>query len=295
MIRAIAHSRAASRATIRPNFAITALSCDKSRTATRLGNVLWAPRPLVLAVDNLTSLDAVTERVNYTGAGLADDDLPDSPLELLSRWVADAQAAGAGGYESPEGLAMAFATVDSAGCPNVRTVLVRFLDRRGPGFVTDTTSTKAQEIDGNPQVAGSMGWPTMFRVVRFRGIAEPVEPEALAAYFTERPWGSRVSALASRQSEPVGARAELDALFEEYAARYPDTGSPDDVPVPDSWGGYRIRPWEVEFWAGRESRLHDRVVYSVAEAVGIGPAGCDDPAGWPLLDSAEWLRSRRMP
>lgn len=248
--------------------------------------------------------------MEYRSEGIDDEDLPDTPFALWTRWVADAQAVGASGFESPESLAMAFATVDPDGCPNVRTVLVRFLDERGPGFVTDTTSTKAMELQGNPQVAGSVGWPSLFRAVRFRGVAEQLEPGPLAAYFTARPWGSRISALASRQSAVTGTRADLDALFERYAARYPDTGSPDDVPVPQSWGGYRIRSWQVEFWAGRHSRLHDRIVYEIdwpkAEQAGDVESATSEPAtagvprhtraaDWPLLDDPGWRRFRRMP
>ncbi len=227
----------------------------------------------------------MSERVDYTGAGLPDVGLPGTPYELLMAWVEQARAAGVSGFESPESLAMSFATVDAAGAPNVRTVLVRFLDPSGPGFVTDTGSAKAQEIAANPRVAGSVGWPSLFRVVRFRGYAEPVEPTALADYFRARPWGSRVAALASHQSEPIGSRADLDALFDRFAAAHPDRGGPGDVPVPDSWGGFRIRPVEVEFWAGRESRLHDRVVYA---------ATVTDPL--PMLDAeGRWRRIRRQP
>lgn len=226
----------------------------------------------------------MSDRVDYTGDGLPDEGLPPEPFPLLARWIADARAAGAGGFEAPEGLAMSFATVDAACSPNVRTVLVRFLDPRGPGFVTDIGSTKSLEVQANPRVAGSIGWPSMFRVVRLRGIAEPVDAQSLSDYFRARPWGSRVSAVASQQSAPIESRAELDALFARYAARFPDTGSEHDVPVPDSWGGWRIRAWEVEFWAGRASRLHDRVVYAAL-----------DPAAPPLLDQPGWRRARRQP
>lgn len=227
----------------------------------------------------------MSERVDYTGAGLPDEGLPGTPYELLLDWVAQARASGVSGFESPESLAMSFATVDATGAPNVRTVLVRFLDPSGPGFVTDTGSTKAREIAANPKVAGSVGWPSLFRVVRFRGYAEPVDATTLADYFRARPWGSRVAALASHQSDPIGSRDELDALFEKFAAAHPDLGGPQDVPVPDTWGGFRLRPIEVEFWAGRESRLHDRVVYTAASTQPL-----------PLLDAAgHWHRFRRQP
>ena len=232
----------------------------------------------------------VTDRVDYVGEGLAEDELEPDPFGQITRWVEQARAEGARGAESPEGLALSFATVDPAGAPNVRTVLVRFLDPRGPGFVTDGGSDKAREVAANPAVAGSMGWPDLFRVIRFRGLAEPIEAEALAAYFGQRPWGSRIGAWASHQSEPVADRAALLREFDRYAAQFPDRGRADDVPVPPAWAGFRIRPWEVEFWAGRSSRLHDRLVYT---ATAGGPAGDRTPA--LLDDPAAWRVSRRQP
>jgi len=227
----------------------------------------------------------VTDRVEYLGEGLAESDLAATPFAQLSRWVQEAHAEGARGAESPEGLALSFATVDADGAPDVRTVLMRFLDPRGPGFVTDGGSAKARQLAADPRCAASLGWPELFRVVRFRGVAQPIEPELLAAYFAQRPWGSRIAAWASHQSDPIGSRAVLMAEFDRYAARFPDHGSPDDVPVPPTWAGFRVAPWEVEFWAGRSSRLHDRVVFTAA---GAGhPSLLDDPGAWRV--------SRRQP
>jgi pyridoxamine 5'-phosphate oxidase len=227
----------------------------------------------------------VTDRVDYRSDGLDETELAATPYAQLTRWIDQARAAGVHAAEAPEGLALAFATVDADGAPNVRTVLMRFLDPRGPGFVTDSGSTKAVEIAANPRVAASLGWPELFRVVRFRGLAEPVESDTLGEYWGTRPWGSRISAWASHQSQPIDGRAELEARFEEYAVRYPDRGRPDDVPVPLSWAGFRIRPVEMEFWAGRAGRLHDRIVY---RATSLDPM--------PLLDAPDgWSVSRRQP
>lgn len=242
--------------------------------------------------------------MDYTGDGLDETDCAPTPLEQVERWIAQARAAEVSGAESPEGVALSFATVDAAGAPNVRTVLMRFLDARGPGFVTDSGSAKAREIAANPRVAASLGWPALFRVVRFRGFAEPIEEAALADYWGSRPWGSRISAWASHQSAPVSGRAELEARFAEYAARFPDRGGVEDVPVPPTWAGYRIRPVEVEFWAGRTSRLHDRLVYSMSgdgsgaasEAPWGGAPWDSAPDVMPLLDDpANWTLSRRQP
>jgi pyridoxamine 5'-phosphate oxidase len=159
---------------------------------------------------------------------------------------------------------------------------MRYLDERGPGFVTATTSRKGQELAANPAVAASLTWPAMYRAVRFRGRAEPLDPAEVEDYWRTRPWGSRISAWASRQSEPVGSRADLEAEYERRAAQFPDRGGPADVPVPGYWGGYRIRCDEVELWAGRRDRLHDRIVYT---RIGAGDLG----------DAAAWRVHRRQP
>ena len=181
-----------------------------------------------------------------------------------------------------EPLAISVATVDADGRPNVRTVLMRFLDERGPGFVTALTSTKGRELTVTSAVAASLTWPAMYRAIRFRGTAVEVSREEVEQYFDSRPWASRISAWASRQSEPIGSRAELEAQYAARAAAFPDHGDDDDVPVPDFWGGFRIVPDEVEFWAGRRNRLHDRLVFT---RVGQGDLG----------DAASWEVHRRQP
>ena len=154
---------------------------------------------------------------------------------------------------------------------------MRFLDERGPGFVTDLGSTKSREIDATGTVAASLTWPAMYRAVRFRGRAVPVGRDEIVAYFATRPWGSRISAWASDQSQPIADRAALVAAYERYAALYPDTGSADDVPVPDGWGGWRIECDEVELWAGRRDRLHDRLVFTR-----VADGGLDTADAWTV-------------
>jgi pyridoxamine 5'-phosphate oxidase len=221
-------------------------------------------------------------RVDHPGDGLAEEQLLGTPYAQVRAWVDDAVRRADEGPDVPEPYAMSVATVDAEGRPNVRTVLMRFLDPRGPGFVTATTSRKGQEIAGTAAVAASLVWPAMYRAIRFRGRAVPLEREAVQAYFDTRPWGSRISAWASRQSEPIGSRDDLDAEYARRAAQFPDRGRPDDVPVPDFWGGYRITCDEVELWAGRRNRLHDRIVYSR-----IGSGDLDDARSWAI--------SRRQP
>lgn len=216
------------------------------------------------------------------GDGLLESDVPPSPYPLLRAWVDAALAASAARGDVPEPTAMAVATVDLDGAPNVRTVLMRFLDERGPGFVTNLRSAKADELDASPRIAATLTWPSLFRAVRFRGAAELVDRTEVEAYFTARPYGSRLSAWASEQSRPATGREELEERWAAALERFPDRGRADDVPLPDFWGGYRVRCDEVEFWAGRRDRLHDRIVFT---RTGDGT----------LSDAGSWARSRRQP
>lgn len=217
-------------------------------------------------------------RIDYDGEGLSEAEVAGrTPYAVARQWVDAAVARQAEGGDVPEPLSMAVATVDDKGHPNVRTVLMRFFDPRGPGFVTSLTSTKGRELATNPAVALTLTWPSMFRAIRFRGTAIPLEREEVEAYFDERPYGSRISAWASDQSQPIGSREELEDAHRAIESRFPDTGGPLAVPVPDTWGGFRVRADRVEFWGGRRSRLHDRLVYSR-----IGEGSLDDAPAWSL-------------
>jgi pyridoxamine 5'-phosphate oxidase len=205
-------------------------------------------------------------RVDYDGDGLTEDALLDTPYAQARAWVDDAVARSQVNPDVFEPLALSVATVDGDGRPNVRTVLMRFFDERGPGFVTALTSTKGHELTRTSAVAASLTWPAMYRAIRFRGTAVEVSREEVEQYFDSRPW-------ASRQSEPIDSRAELEAQYAARAAAFPDHGGGDDVPVPDFWGGFRIVPDEVEFWAGRRNRLHDRLVFTRVDEGDLGDAG----------------------
>lgn len=222
------------------------------------------------------------EHQEYAGEGLEERDLPRAPLDVVQAWVRAAQARQAERGDVPEPTALSVATVDESGMPDVRTVLMRFLDRRGPGFVTDLGSAKSRAVLATGRLAAALTWPAAYRAIRFRGTAVPVPRDEIEAYFVGRPWGSRISAWASQQSQPVADRAALVAAYAAAAARFPDTGSPDDVPVPDRWGGWRIACDEVELWAGRRDRLHDRLVY-----VRVAPGD--------LADGSAWRVERRQP
>lgn len=221
-------------------------------------------------------------RIDYTGTGLSEDEVADTPWQQARLWVHEAVERSTVQADVPEPHALSVATVDAEGVPNVRTVLMRLFDERGPGFLTNTLSAKGNELAHNPAIAASLTWPSMFRAVRFRGRAVLLDRAEVEAYFATRPWGSRISAWASRQSAPATSRAELETAYATFAARWPDHGRPDDVPVPDFWGGYRILCDEVEFWGGRANRLHDRLVFTRV-------------AAGTLDEAASWSLSRRQP
>jgi pyridoxamine 5'-phosphate oxidase len=223
-----------------------------------------------------------TVHLDYTGEGISEAEVAATPWQQAKRWVDDAVERSRAQADVPEPLALSVATVDAAGRPNVRTVLMRFFDERGPGFVTGTESTKGREIAATGGIAAALTWPAMFRAIRFRGVAQELSRDEVAGYFGSRPWASRISAWASRQSQRIEGRVGLEQAYARYAAQFPDNGSADDVPVPDFWGGYRVVCDEVEFWGGRSNRLHDRLVFTrVAEG--------------SLDDAAAWALSRRQP
>ncbi len=221
-------------------------------------------------------------RTDYVGEGISEADIAPTPWRQARLWVDDAVARAQVHDDVPEPYAISVATVDAAGRPNVRTVLMRFFDERGPGFVTGTESTKGLEIAATGGIAAALTWPAMYRAIRFRGVAEQLSRDEVAGYFGSRPWASRISAWASRQSQPIEGRQGLEDAYARYAAEFPDRGNPTDVPVPDFWGGYRVVCDEVEFWGGRRNRLHDRLVFSR-----VAPGSLDDASAWAL--------SRRQP
>lgn len=215
-------------------------------------------------------------RLAYDGRGLDDDAVAAlegaAPLGVLERWYGDAVA----DERLAEPGAMVVATVDAAGLPNARTVLLKGLDAGGLVFFTNLASTKAVELAAMPAAAAVLLWHPMFRQVRVRGRVEQVSRQESVAYFGSRPRDSRVAAWASRQSRPVASRAELEAAVRRREA---ELAGADDVPLPDFWGGYRILPVEVEFWVGHRDRLHDRVAFSSSSGA---PAPLDDAGAWTV-------------
>jgi pyridoxamine 5'-phosphate oxidase len=192
-------------------------------------------------------------RQEYGERGLRKKDVVADPLEQFTRWFDEAQSAP---ILEPNGMMLA--TVDAAGQPSARTVLLKAVDARGLTFYTNLESRKARELAANPKAALLFWWPPQGRQVRFEGEIEPVADAAADAYFATRPRGSQIGAWASAQSEVVADRAALDAAERKIAARFGDGA----VPRPPFWGGYRLVPAAVEFWQGRINRLHDRLRYT---------------------------------
>lgn len=176
--------------------------------------------------------------------------IPD-PFDLFDAWLAQAAAA-----EPNDPNAMALATVDASGLPDVRMVLLKGHDRRGFVFYTNLQSVKGMELAANPQAALLFHWKSLRRQVRVRGAVSPVTTEEADEYFVSRPRGSRIGAWASAQSRPARDRAELEARVAAREAEFPD-----EVPRPAHWSGFRVAPQQIEFWQDGAFRLHDRFVF----------------------------------
>lgn len=181
------------------------------------------------------------------------DALLADPMQQLEAWLADAVAAG-----QPDPTAMTLATCDADGAPSARIVLFKGLHDGGPTFYTNYRSRKGAALANEPRVALVFWWDRLERQLRIEGDATPLPREVSAAYFATRPRESQLSAHASRQSQPVASRAELDARMDEMRRRF---GDDDPIPCPAFWGGYRVEPSYVEVWQGRGARAHDRFRY----------------------------------
>ncbi len=178
-------------------------------------------------------------------------DLDADPLRQFERWFAEAGEL----VQAPETTAVATATLD--GAPSVRMVLLKRFDAGGFVFHTNYESRKGAELDANPRAALLLYWEPLGRQVRIEGPVERVSREESEEYFRTRPRGGQVGAHVSRQSSPIGSRKELEARQAEVEREFEGR----EVPLPEHWGGYRVRPEVYEFWQHRDNRLHDRLRY----------------------------------
>lgn len=190
-------------------------------------------------------------RKEYSHSHLMEDDVAPDPIAQFRIWFDDALRA-----EIPEPNAMSLATASRDGRPSSRIVLLKGLDEAGFVWYTNYASRKGQELAANPVAALLFHWVELERQVRIEGRVERVAPEESDAYFDSRPLKSRLGAIASAQSLPIEGREALEQQFERVQSEQ------GDHPVrPTNWGGYRLLPYAFEFWQGRRSRLHDRIVY----------------------------------
>ncbi|MFC2925234.1 pyridoxamine 5'-phosphate oxidase [Hyphobacterium vulgare] len=174
----------------------------------------------------------------------------DEPFVLFAEWLEDAKA-----KEVNDANAMALATADASGLPDVRMVLLKGVDARGFVFYTNTESAKGTQLGANAQAAICFHWKSLRRQVRIRGVVETVTPDEADAYFASRARDSRIGAWASKQSRPLESRFALEKAVAREAARF----GLGEVPRPPHWSGYRVVPMQIEFWRDRPFRLHDRL------------------------------------
>lgn len=195
-------------------------------------------------------------RREYLKGGLERDQLADDPIEQFERWMAQTVAAGI-----PDPNAMTIATVDASGQPSQRIVLLKGLDQRGFVFYTNLRSKKAKDLTQNAKISLHFPWHFLERQVKVCGVAEQLSTAESLKYFLSRPRDSQLAAWASQQSRPISSRQLLLQQFETMKNKF----NMGEIPLPDFWGGFRVKPHLIEFWQGGAHRLHDRFQYTLQE------------------------------